>query len=134
VTRCKESQVTDPQPAARLLRKRLLPGAALLLLVLTAACGGSGGDDDAGDGGNSGSGAGDAMEQLFAAKGCAECHGARGQGVSEVPNSQLAGTRLIIQQFSTRVRNGKGAAMDGYGPEQITDEEIRAMWEWLRES
>jgi mono/diheme cytochrome c family protein len=133
VNRCKESQVTDPQPATCLFRKRLLLGAALLLLVLTAACGGSSGDDDD-SGGDDGSTGDDAMVQLFAAKGCAECHGSRGQGVSEVPNSQLAGTRLIIQQFSTRVRNGKGAAMEGYGPEHITDEEIRAMWEWLRES
>jgi mono/diheme cytochrome c family protein len=123
--------VSDSQPAARPLRTFLLLG-VVLLLGLGAACGGSSGDDDDEDAGG-GASADDAMVQLFAAKGCAECHGAEGEGVSDIANSDLAGTRLIIQQFSTRVRNGKGSAMQGYGPEHISDEEVRMLWEWLRE-
>lgn len=104
-------------------------GAALAL----AACGGGGGDDGDGNGeaGGTGAAVADEARQLFADKGCAECHGAEGEGNGS-PRTELAGTRLIIQQFQTRVRNGRGSAMPAYGTEQITDEEIRTLWEWLR--
>ncbi len=102
-----------------------------LLVVVLVACGDDDDADEQATGGDDGAAAAAAAAALFATKGCAECHGAEGEGMDR-PNSELAGTRLIIQQFSTRVRNGKGSAMPGYGPEQLTDEEIRALWEWLR--
>jgi mono/diheme cytochrome c family protein len=39
---------------------------------------------------------------------------------------------MIIQQFETRVRNGRGDSMPGYTVEQISDEQINELWEWLR--
>jgi mono/diheme cytochrome c family protein len=39
---------------------------------------------------------------------------------------------MILMQFEARVRNGRGSAMPGYTPEQITDEQINELWEWLR--
>lgn len=74
----------------------------------------------------------DAAATLFASKGCAACHGDVGEGVEGVANTDLRGTRMIIQQFQTRVRNGKGAAMPAHTPQRITDDEIRSLWEWLR--
>ena len=103
---------------------------ALLAALAVSACGS--GDDDAGsdDGGDTG-GAPDAMQQLFVDKGCAECHGQNGEG-TDTARTELAGTRMIIQQFSTRVRNGKGSAMPAHTPEQITDDEIKQLYEWLK--
>jgi hypothetical protein len=40
---------------------------------------------------------------------------------------------MIIQQFQTRVRNGRGSAMPAHTPAQISDEEIRTLYDWLRE-
>jgi mono/diheme cytochrome c family protein len=107
----------------------------LLLLVLivatvTSACGGSGNGDDAAAADSSDQA--NAARDLFAAKGCAECHGPDGEGADAAPNS-LVGTRMIIQQFQTRVRNGRGSAMPANTPDQISDEEIRTLYDWLRE-
>ena len=106
----------------------------VLLLVLTlslSACGGSDSSDD------SAAAAGDsqanAAHDLFAAKGCAECHGADGEGTDTAPVA-LADTRMIIQQFQTRVRNGRGSAMPAHTPDQISDDEIRVIYDWLREA
>ena len=77
---------------------------ALLVALALSACGGGGGDDSGDDADTGGSS--DAAQQLFADKGCAECHGASGEG-TDTARTELAGTRMIIQQFSTRVRNGK---------------------------
>ena len=103
--------------------------AALLFALATGACGGSegNGDDSAGDI----SAESNAARELFASKGCAECHGADGEG-TDTPNSALAGTRMIIQQFETRVRNGRGSAMPAHSEDQITDEEIATLHEWLQ--
>ncbi len=102
----------------------------LLVAVVMSACGGSDDADDAA--------AADASDQvnaareLFTTKGCAECHGPDGEGTDTAPTS-LAGTRMIIQQFQTRVRNGRGSAMPAHTPDQISDEEIRTLYDWLRE-
>ena len=102
----------------------------LIVATLTTACGGSDDGDDAA--------AADASDQataareLFASKGCAECHGPDAEGTDSAPTS-LAGTRMIIQQFETRVRNGRGSAMPAHTPDQISDEEIRTLYDWLRE-
>jgi len=101
-----------------------------LLVTLATACGDSG-TDNQGTGSDDGNNQAVAAAELFAAKGYAECHGAEGEGTDR-PNSELVGTRLIIQQFTMRVRNGKGRAMPGFESDRITDEETRAQHAWLR--
>jgi mono/diheme cytochrome c family protein len=102
------------------------------LLLLLAGCGGSsGGGDNAADSGAT-SAATDAAQQLFADRGCAACHGARGEGDGTTPNTKLAGTRYIIGQFQQRVRNGKGSAMPAAGPDKISDDEIKTLHDWLQ--
>jgi mono/diheme cytochrome c family protein len=116
------------------LRQLILPGVLLLALGGLAACGG--GSDDGGNGededGDGGNGGGNAAQQLFVEVGCAECHGDEGQGNGTDANTELIGTRMIIAQFETRVRNGRGSAMPGYTAEQISNEQIAELWEWLR--
>jgi mono/diheme cytochrome c family protein len=123
----KETPVTH---ADRSLRSWLLLVVAGVALA-AAACGGGSDDDDAAANEGGGGSDGGAEAALFAAKGCAECHGAEGEGTDQ-PNTELAGTRMIIQQFETRVRNGKGSAMPAFGEDQITDEEIDTLYEWLK--
>lgn len=108
-----------------------LPLILLVIVLVVAACGGSDSGDDAAS--SDSDTQANAARDLFAAKGCAECHGADGEGTDTAPES-LAGTRMIIQQFQTRVRNGRGSAMPAYTPDQITDDEIRTLYDWLRES
>lgn len=112
------------------------PGTRYGALVMTlafvlVACGGdaesgNGNGDDTGD---------DALvneaQTIFIEQGCAECHGEQGEGTGE-PRTEIAGTRMIIQAFTTRVRNGRGAAMPGYSEEQISEEEIQFLHDWLR--
>lgn len=104
---------------------------AIVLAMVAAACGGGGGggDDNGADGEDP---AVAAARELFAAKGCAECHGADGEGDGQNQRTVLKDTRMIIQQFTQRVRNGRGSAMPAYGPDQITDEEIVQLHEWLK--
>lgn len=101
----------------------------LVIALVVVACGGSGSGDEAA--GSASDSQANAARDLFAANGCAECHGTDGQGAAAAPNA-LAGTRMIIQQFQTRVRNGRGSAMPAYTPDQISDDEIRALYDWLR--
>lgn len=114
---------------ARASRFWLLPFCVVFALVLSA-CGGSGSGGDAADAESNDQA--NAARELFAAKGCAECHGDDGQGTDTAPVA-LADTRMIIQQFQTRVRNGRGSAMPAHTPDQISDDEIRAIYDWLRE-
>jgi mono/diheme cytochrome c family protein len=115
---------------------RLGMGLAVLILLVggfAAACG----DDDDDDGGGAGDGDDAAVAEaqtLYVETGCAECHGENGEGDGVNARTVLSGTRMIIGQFRTRVRNGRGAAMPGYTEEQITDEQIELLWTWLRES
>jgi mono/diheme cytochrome c family protein len=115
-------------------RLRVLRPAGVLLVALAvlSACGG--GSDDGGNGGEDGGNGdtGNAAQQLFVQVGCAECHGDQGQGDGTNRRTEIAGTRMILMQFEARVRNGRGSAMPGYTPEQITDEQINELWEWLR--
>jgi mono/diheme cytochrome c family protein len=110
-------------------------GALLVVLVLlvgglAVACGG--GDDDDDGGGDEDPAAVEA-QALFVETGCAECHGENGEGDGENARTVVMGTRMIIQQFEARVRNGRGSAMPGYGEDQLTEEQIDMLWEWLRE-
>ena len=104
---------------------------AVVVVTVAAACGGGGGggDDDAGGEGDA---AAEAAMALFAAKGCAECHGADGSGDGENPRTVVKDTRMIPQQFTQRVRNGRGSSMPAFGPDQITDAEIIQLHEWLK--
>ena len=118
-------------------RLRLCISIAVLGLLLVA-CGGSdtaNGDDN---GNGSGNGSDDPAgvpsneaQAIFVEVGCAECHGEQGEGVGGDADS-LQGTRQILAQFETRVRNGRGEAMPAYSEEEISDEEIEVLHEWLR--
>ena len=105
---------------------------ALALSLVLVACGG----DDSGNGNGAGEDvAGDAPQNeaqaIFVEVGCAECHGEQGEGVDGMGGS-LQGTRTIILAFETRVRNGRGQAMPEYSEEQISDDEIALVHEWLQ--
>lgn len=113
-------------------------GVILALFVLLAgglivACGGDDDDDDGGGGADTEDPAAVEAQMLFVEVGCAECHGENGEGDGENPRTVVMDTRMIIQQFEARVRNGRGAAMPGYGEDQLTDAQIEQLWEWLRE-
>lgn len=116
-----------------LTRSRL--GVLLVVVILlsgglVAACGGDDDDDDSADNG-AGDPAAAAAQALFVEAGCAECHGENGEGDGENPRTNLVGTQMIIGQFRTRVRNGRGSAMPPFSEEQISDEEIEQLHEWL---
>ncbi len=108
---------------------------AIVILLsggLAAACGG--GDDDDDDDGGNGAEANptvEAAQAVYAELDCAECHGENGAGDGESEGTALVGTRMIIGQFRTRIRNGRGSAMPGYTEEQITDENIELLFEWF---
>jgi len=114
-----------------IIGKRLGVFLAILLLLggSLAACGGDD-DDDAGDAGADDPAAAEA-QALFVEVGCAECHGENGEGDGVNPRTNLVGTRMIISQFRTRVRNGKGSAKPPFTEEQISDEQIEQLHEWL---
>ena len=98
--------------------------------LLLVACGGDSGNGNGDDNGDTESGAPASEAQaIFIEVGCGECHGEQGEGASA---GSLQGTRTILAAFSTRVRNGRGEAMPGYSEEQISDEEIEMVHEWLR--
>lgn len=112
----------------------------LVLVVgsLAAACGGSGDDDDGngdsvGDSANeAGGGAENDAQQIFIDAGCAECHGENGEGDGVTEGTTLAGNQLfVLGQFQQRIRNGRGSAMPAYTEEQISDEQIKLIFEWL---
>jgi mono/diheme cytochrome c family protein len=117
-----------------IIGKRLGVLLAILLLLsggLVAACGG-GDDADSGDDAGADDPAAAAAQALFVEVGCAECHGENGEGDGVNPRTNLVGTRMIISQFRTRVRNGKGSAKPPFTEEQISDEQIEQLHEWLR--
>lgn len=110
----------------------------LVASSLAAACGGSGDDDDGGvDASDSTSeessgGPENEAQQIFIDTGCAECHGENGEGDGTTPRTALAGNQLfVLGQFQQRVRNGRGSAMPAYTADQISDEQIQLIFEWL---
>jgi mono/diheme cytochrome c family protein len=106
-----------------MLRPACSPRPGLLLLVLLVR-----GDDATAED----SGQANAAHELFVANGCAECHGPNAEGTDTAP-TPLAGTRMILQQFQTRVRNGRGSTMPAHTADPISDDEIQMLYEWLRE-
>jgi mono/diheme cytochrome c family protein len=129
--RGEESPVSDHRFRVCRFRLRDVLATAAITLALVA-CGGSDADNGSNDtsGGDAPSAANEA-QSIFIEQGCAECHGEQGEGSGE-PRTEIAGTRMIIQAFTTRVRNGRGAAMPGYSEEQVSDEEIELLHDWLR--
>jgi len=105
---------------------------AVMLAGALAACGGGGDDDDGGSDGADEAVASEA-QAFFVEAGCAECHGENGEGDGQNPRTEVRGTRMIIQAFRQRVRNGRGEAMPGYTEEQVSEEQLMMLWEWLRE-
>lgn len=105
---------------------------ALALSLVLVSCGG---DDSSSGNGAGPDTASDAPQNeaqaIFVEVGCAECHGEQGEGVEGIASS-LQGTRTIFPAFQTRVRNGRGEAMPEYSEEQISDEEIALVHEWLQ--
>jgi mono/diheme cytochrome c family protein len=102
------------------------------LLLILAGCGGSSSSNGGGADSAATTAAANATQQLFADRGCAACHGARGEGDGANPRTALAGTRYIFGQFQQRVRNGKGSAMPAAGPDKISDAEIKTLHDWLQ--
>lgn len=102
------------------------------IALVLASCGGSNGN---GSGGESSDNGNDEMavseaQTIFVDVGCAECHGEQGEGVEGKARS-IQGTRMLFDQFSRRVRNGRGEAMPAYSAEEISDEQIVMLHEWL---
>ncbi|TVT29440.1 cytochrome c [Salinicoccus cyprini] len=86
---------------------------------------GEGGESAGGEGG--GAAAGDFDAEGFARDNCASCHG---QDFSGGMGPALAGTSLSVEEFSTVVREGRGA-MPSFSQDQIADEQLTALHEFL---
>jgi mono/diheme cytochrome c family protein len=121
--------MADRTPACR----SWLTSSVSLLVVsfLLVACGGS--DAANGSQGDESGGSEPVVEAqaIFIEVGCAECHGEQGEGV-EGKGASLQGTLTILNAFQTRVRNGRGQAMPAFSEEEISDDEIEIIHEWLR--
>ncbi len=74
-----------------------------------------------------GQGSASAGKELWAQAQCPLCHGAQAEGGI---GSTLAGTPLTFDEFTYFVRVGKGV-MPPYTTSQISDAQVRAMYDWL---
>jgi hypothetical protein len=104
----------------------------LAIMLFLVACGGS--DSGDGNGDDTGNGGGEPVNEaqaIFVEVGCAECHGEQGQGI-EGEGASLQGTRMIYNAFQTRVRNGRGQQMPAFSEEEISENEIEIIYDWLR--
>jgi mono/diheme cytochrome c family protein len=73
-------------------------------------------------------------EGLYASKGCAECHGAQGEGVAG-KGSVVAGTPLDYQAFEDLMRTGASGELGPdhlYGPSAISPSGMAALHAWLQ--
>lgn len=71
---------------------------------------------------------------LFASKGCAECHGAQGEGV-EGKGAGLAGTQLTEAEFEDVLRTGAKGELGNdhiYGPSALSPGGLKAMYAWIQ--
>jgi cytochrome c553 len=116
-------------PARRPWLTTLLSLLAVSLLLVS--CGGSDAANGGSDNSNGGGEPVDEAQRIFIDVGCAECHGDQGEGVEDKGGS-LQGTRTILNAFQTRVRNGRGQAMPAFSEEEISDEDVGIIHEWLR--
>ncbi|WP_020006446.1 c-type cytochrome [Salinicoccus albus] len=92
---------------------------------------GSGGEESTeesgGDGGGEQASSGDFDAEGFARDNCASCHG---EDFSGGTGPALAGTSLSEEDFSSTVREGP-ASMPAFSQDQIADEDLTALHEYL---
>lgn len=110
-------------------------GVGLVFLLSSYGATDDGGSDTADNGteqqdGDSAS-SGDADGEAVAKDNCASCHG---QDFSGGMGPALAGTSLDEDTFYSDVRDGiEGTSMPAHSEDQISDEEIAAMYEYFTE-
>jgi len=76
----------------------------------------------------------DRGKRLYESKGCADCHGAQGEGVDGKGHG-LAGTQLTEQQFEGILRTGGAGKLGSehlYGPQTISPSGISAMYAYVK--
>lgn len=72
--------------------------------------------------------------KLYASKGCADCHGAQGEGVAD-KGSAVAGIQLDEEQFVDVMRTGGKGELGNdhiYGPNAISPGGLSAMYAWIK--
>ena len=89
--------------------------------------GASDGEGSGGDGGGEQASSGDFDAEGFARDNCASCHG---EDFSGGMGPALAGTSLSEEDFSSVVREGPGS-MPAFSQDQIADEDLTALYEYL---
>lgn len=87
--------------------------------------GGEEGSEEGGDGASSG----DVDAEGVAQNSCASCHG---EDFSGGMGPALAGTSLAEDEFTDIVRNGQGS-MPAFSEDEVSDEELTAMYEMFSE-
>lgn len=100
--------------------------AALLIAFGVAACGGGGGADEGADGADRAMAAGG---RLYANR-CSACHGEGLEGAFG-PELRNIGGRMSRDELIAVIRDGTGL-MQGF-KDRLTDEEIAAIVDWIRE-
>ncbi len=73
-------------------------------------------------------------KRLYVNKGCAECHGAQGEGV-EGKAKGLAGTQLTEQEFTDILRTGGWGELGNdhlYGPQAISPSGMKALYAYVK--
>lgn len=71
-------------------------------------------------------------ERVYTNRGCAECHGAEGEGVAD-KGAAVAGTALSEEEFTDLMRTGGDIGPDHlYGPNAISPSGMTAMYAWLK--
>ena len=90
---------------------------------------GEGGEEGSEGGGSEQASSGDFDAEGFARDNCASCHG---EDFSGGTGPALAGTSLSEEDFSSTVREGP-ASMPAFSEDQIADEDLTALYEYLAE-
>jgi mono/diheme cytochrome c family protein len=73
-------------------------------------------------------------ERAYTSRGCADCHGAAGEGV-EGQGSALAGTALTEEEFTDLLRTGGEGSLGNdhlYGPQAISPSGMKALYAYVK--
>ena len=73
-------------------------------------------------------------ERIYNARGCAECHGAQGEGVPDKGNA-LAGTTLSFEEFSDILRTGGRGELGQehiFGTQRISPAGMEALYAYVK--
>jgi mono/diheme cytochrome c family protein len=73
-------------------------------------------------------------ERTYTSKGCADCHGAQGEGV-DGKGSVLAGTTLTEDEFTDLLRTGGEGALGNdhlYGPQAISPSGMKNLYAYVK--